>query len=90
MALELNALAYKKMWILVPPLPSQHIIGCKWIYKVKRMVDRSIERHKAQLVANGYNQEAGIDYHETFSPVVKPTTIRVVLYLAISHNWSIC
>lgn len=89
MAHELNALAQNNTWILVPPPPNQHVVGCKWIYKVKRKADGSIERHKARIVAKGFTQEVGIDYHETFSPVVKPTTIRVVLSLATSHQWSI-
>lgn len=89
MAHELNALAQNNTWILVPPPPNQHVVGCKWIYKVKRKADGSIERHKARIVAKGFTQEVGIDYHETFSPVVKPTTIRVVLSLTTSHQWSI-
>jgi Reverse transcriptase (RNA-dependent DNA polymerase) len=86
---ELNALAKNETWVLVPSNSEQNIIGCKWIYKVKRKTDGSIERYKARLVAKGYNQEAGIDYHETFNPVVKHTTIRVVLSLVTSRNWSI-
>lgn len=86
---ELNALAQNKTWVLVPSSLDQHVIRCKWIYKVKKNADGWIERFKARLVPKGYNQETGIDFHETFSPVIKPTTIRVVLSLAVSHNWSI-
>lgn len=89
MAHELNALAQNNTWVLVPLSHDHYVIGCKWIYKIKKKVDGSIERYKAHLVAKGYNQEAGIDYHETFSPVVKPTTIRVVLSLATSRKWPI-
>jgi Reverse transcriptase (RNA-dependent DNA polymerase) len=89
MAQELNALATNSTWILVLSNLEQNIIGCKWIYKIKRKADGTIERYKARLVAKGYNQESGIDYHETFSPVVKPTTIPVVLSIATSKKWSI-
>lgn len=57
------------------------------MFKLKLNSDGSIETYKARLVAKGFNQEAGIDYHEILSPVVKPTTIRVVLSLALPKGW---
>ena len=74
---------------MVPKPPNQKIIGCRWVYKVKLKPDGSLERHKARLVAKGYAQTPGIDYTDTFSLVVKPTTIRVVLTLATSRGWTI-
>jgi hypothetical protein len=88
MQLEFNALLHNQTWSLVPPQASQNPVRCKWVFKLKRKANGSIERHKARLVAKGFHQQAGVDYGETYSPVVKPTTIRTVLSLAYSAGWS--
>ena len=64
-------------------------MGCKWIYKTKPSADGLPPKYKARLVAKGFLQEGGIDYHETFSPIIKVTTIRLLLSLAISQKWQI-
>lgn len=66
-----------------------NFVGCKWVFKIKRQVDGSLERYKVHLVAKGYHQQAGLNYLETYSPVVKPNTIRLILSLVISFNWVI-
>lgn len=66
-----------------------NVIGCRWIYKVKQRSDGSLERYKARLVAKGYNQQPGRDFGDTFSPVVRSGTIRLVLSLAISKGWDL-
>lgn len=73
---------------LVPPHPSLNLVGCKWVFQIKRHPDGTIERYKARLVAKGFHQRPGIDYNETFNPVIKPTTVRVIISLALSRGWS--
>ncbi|CAM8989726.1 unnamed protein product [Rhodiola kirilowii] len=89
MQLEFDALMKNGTWDLIPRPSGANVVGCKWVYRIKRKSDGSIDRYKARLVAKGFNQEAGVDYFDTFSPVVKPTTIRVVLSLAVTNGWSL-
>jgi hypothetical protein len=59
------------------------------VFRIKRHADGSIERYKARLVAKGFHQQPRIDYDETYSPVIKPTTVRIVLSIEISAGWSV-
>ena len=86
---EHQALSRNKTWHLVPPPKGKNVIGCKWVYKIKRRADGTIDRYKARLVAKGFKQRYGIDYEDTFSPVVKATTIRLILSIAVSKGWSL-
>ncbi|KAL8146584.1 hypothetical protein AgCh_004348 [Apium graveolens] len=86
---EIAALVRNKTWDLVQPSTSQNVIGCKWVFRIKRDKDGKITKYKARLVAKGFHQRPGLDYNETFSPVVKPTTVRLILSLAVSQGWSL-
>ncbi|KAK2355223.1 hypothetical protein QL285_092651 [Trifolium repens] len=86
---EYNALIENKTWDLVPRPPDVNVIRSMWIFRHKERSDGSFERHKARLVGDGTGQQVGIDCGETFSPVVKPATIRTVLSIALSKSWHI-
>jgi hypothetical protein len=89
MAEEYRALVDNGTWRLVSCPPTANIVTDKWIFKHKFHLDGSLARHKARWVVHGFSQCHGIDYDETFSPVVKPATIRVILSLAASRSWLI-
>ncbi|RVW97674.1 Retrovirus-related Pol polyprotein from transposon RE1 [Vitis vinifera] len=86
---ELAALEANHTWSLTSLPPGKKPIGCRWVYKIKRHSDGTIERFKARLVAKGYTQLEGIDYHDTFSPTAKMITVRCLLALAAAQNWSL-
>jgi hypothetical protein len=83
---EFDALSRNKTWDLVPHPCDANLIRCMWIFKHKKNSDGSFERYKARLVGDGRSQVAGVDCDKTFSPVVKPATIRTLLTIALSKS----
>ncbi|KAI3690613.1 hypothetical protein L2E82_48745 [Cichorium intybus] len=86
---EFTALKANDTWELVPRPMDSPVIRCMWLFRHKFKSDGTLDRYKARLVVNGKSQTVGVDCHETFSPVVKPATIRAVLSLAVSKSWPI-
>ncbi|KAG7539479.1 Ribonuclease H-like superfamily [Arabidopsis suecica] len=77
-------------WSLVPkPAGVVNLLGCRWIFKTKINADGTLDKLRSRLVAKGYEQEEGIDFLETYSPVVRTATVRMVLHTAVTERWDI-
>ena len=86
---EILALESNQAWELVPQPPDALFIGSKWVYSIKVKSDGTLDRYKARLVAQGFKQENGIYYEETFAPVAKMTKVRTLLAVATIRNWQL-
>jgi histone deacetylase 1/2 len=84
---EYEALLANQTWDLVPRPWGCNVVTGKWIWIIKRRANGTLEHYKARWVLRGVTQRPGVDYDETFSPVVKPATVRTVLSLALSRSW---
>jgi histone deacetylase 1/2 len=89
MQAEFDALIPNDTWSLVPRPPGINLVTSKWIFRHKLYADGSLDRYKAHWVLRGFTQRPGLDYDETFSPVVKPATVWVIFSLSLSQNWPI-
>ena len=86
---ELDSIKANHTYSLVPLPAGRQAIGCKWVFKIKRHADGSIDRYKARLVAKGYSQLYGIDFTETFAPVVRFSSLRAILAIAAAADYEI-
>ncbi|KAL4590404.1 hypothetical protein LXL04_003333 [Taraxacum kok-saghyz] len=86
---EIQSMKDNQVWNLVEPTPGHKTVGCNWIFKKKTDMDGNVCTFKARLVAKGYTQTHGIDYDETFSPVAKIKSIRILLAIAAFHDYEI-
>lgn len=85
---EYSSLMENKAWTLVNKEENQKVVQCKWVFQLKSGVDGE-ERYKARLVARGFTQQYGIDYTETFAPVVRNSTLRLLFGLSVNLNLDI-
>jgi hypothetical protein len=86
---EYGILMSNGTWDLVPRPQGSNVVTGKWVFTHKFCADGTFDRYKARWVLRGFTQRPGVDYDETFSPVVKPATVRTVLATAVYHNWPI-
>jgi hypothetical protein len=81
-----DSLVYRKAWTLVPFPAGRKLVDSKWVFKLKRDANGQTARYKARLLAWGFTQEHGMDYHETFAPIVRVIYIRTPLALAAYND----
>ena len=86
---EINSIMQNHTWELVNLPPGNKPIGCKWIFKRKLQTNGTIDKYKAHLVAKGYRQKEGLDFFDTYSPVTRITSIRMLIAIAAIHNFEI-
>jgi len=86
---ELVALRDARTWSIVERPEKVNIVGCKWVFRIKRNADGEIDKYKARLVAKGYSQVHGVDYYDTYAPVARLASLRTILAIAARNDWNI-
>ena len=89
MADEFNSLNEHGTWTIVPRPENRKVVSSKWVYRVKYKADGTISRYKARLVARGYTQVFGVDYTDTYAPVTRLETLRLLFALAVQNDWEV-
>jgi len=85
---ELQLLSDQNVWTVVPTPLNHNIVGCRWVFKIKRNSSGQISRYKARLVAQGFSQQPGTDFDEIFSPVVRYDSLRLLIALSCHFQWT--
>jgi len=86
---EYASIMKKDVWEVVPRPKDKKVVRSKWIYKVKPVVDRRVEKYKACSMAKGFSQREGVDYAETFAPMARYSVIQAIIYLAAEMGWCV-
>jgi hypothetical protein len=86
---EYQSIIKNDVWEIVPRPKSKDVVSSKWLFKIKHVVDGSIEKYKAIFVARGFSQKEFIDYEETFAPVARYTSIRTIIALGTKMKWKL-
>jgi len=86
---ELSSLADARTWKVVERSDSVNVVGCKWVFKIKRNAVGEIDKYKARLVAKGYSQVQGVDYDNTYAPVACLSSLRTILAIAAQNDWDV-
>jgi hypothetical protein len=86
---EYDSIVKNSAWEIFPRPVDKSVVGSRWIYKVKQVVDGSVEKYKAGFVAWGFSQIEGIDYEETLAPFARYSSIRTILSLSVQMGWRI-
>ena len=86
---EYNSIMKNGVWEVVPRPEGKSVVTSKWLYKIKHAVDGSIEKFKARFDARGFSQVEGVDYDDTFAPMAKFSSIKVVIFIVAEMGWKI-
>ena len=86
---ELHMIEKNNTWELVERPSNKKVIGVKWVYRTKLNPNGSVNKHKAKLVVKGYSQQYGVDFSETFAPIARPATIRLLIAFTTQKGWKI-
>jgi hypothetical protein len=86
---EYQSIIKSDVWEIVPRPKRKDVVSSKWLFKIKHVVDGSIEKYKERFVAHGFSQKEGIDYEETFTPIARYTLIKTIIALAAKMKWKL-